>query len=173
MADQIEIADQIETLSAHCRPPLMDVDTKSRWLQSWCEDLAEFPSEVLKAGFRNWRRSENTKFPTPGQLLPMMRAAASRANGAGQESTEGAKAWEPISDDEYERLSLRDKIRHQRILASRAFGKAGPQCIGSNPVPADQMPPAWHAWKAMGRNHMAEVERLRKLLDRDELKDTS
>lgn len=173
MADQIEIVDQIETLSAHCRPPLMDVDTKSRWLQSWCEDLAEFSSEVLKAGFRSWRQSDNVKFPTPGQLLPMMRAAASRANGSGLSSNAAPKAWEPISDAEYDQLSLRDKIRHQRILASRAFSKAGPQCSGSLPIPAEQMPQEWHGWRAVGRNHLAEVERLKKILDRDELRDAS
>jgi hypothetical protein len=163
MASYSEIADEIDTLASHFRPPLMDTDTRSRWLQSWCEDLAGFEIAVVRIAFRDWRRSGNTKFPTPGQLLPLIRAEIARFKAG--PPTDGAKAWEPLSDAEYDALSLNEKIRHHRILASRASGSAGPQWGATGPLPAEQMPTTWHSWKQRARHHLAEAERLKKVRD--------
>lgn len=72
-----------------------------------------------------------------------------------------ASAWSAISDAEYDRLSLSDKIRHQRILANVAQCDAGPQSgPGRKGIPADKMPQDWHRFRAKASNHLAEVDRL-------------
>ena len=81
MASKSEILPEIEALAVHCRPSLMTVEVRAIWLRDWCDDLAEFPIEAIRAGVRAYRHSGATKFPTPGQLVPMIRAGQPSQTG--------------------------------------------------------------------------------------------
>jgi hypothetical protein len=169
MASRPEIIAEIEALEVHCRAPLMTTDARARWFQDWCADLNDFPIETIRSAIRDWRHSGSTKFPTPGALLPLIRAKLPR-----EASGDAPKAWRPLSDEEYAQLSVREKIRHQTILAHEASVKAGPMWRnppGSNmsrPMPghirAEDMPDTWRRWRDVAAGHMAEATRLRKYL---------
>jgi hypothetical protein len=133
MADRLEIVDALESLAVHCRLPLMDIDARSRWTQTWCEDLLEFPLPAIQNACRRWRQSDNTKFPTPGQLLPMVRAAVRTPN---PDATGHAKPWTWPSDADLDAMSLEERRRNYLIMASETRGKAGPMNdAGEHPRP--------------------------------------
>lgn len=161
MTDMNDIIDTLESLALHCRPPLMSVEDRSRWLRDWCDDLREFPIEATRQAAMKWRRGDVQKFPTPGQFLPMVRAFV----GAGGAAPQVAEPWKPIGDEAYDRLTLTEKIRHQRILANEAYGKAGPMWRGGKPATAEEMPESWHVWRQRARNHDDEAMRLRKIME--------
>ena len=79
--------------------------------------------------------------------------------------------WRDLSEGEYQQLSIREKIRHQKILAHEAAVKAGPMwrnrgtdATFARPVDgrvsADDMPGTFHHWKAIEAGHYAEARRL-------------
>ena len=76
MAERDDIIEAIEGLTVHCRPPLMSSEERARWLMDWCEDLKDAPLAAIKHACSRWRQGEDRRFPTPGQLLPMVRAVA-------------------------------------------------------------------------------------------------
>lgn len=167
MAQRTEIASEIEALAVHCRAPLMEVEQRTSWLRDWCNDLADFEIEAIRAGCREWRQSGATKFPTPGQFIPLVRK---RINGPKTDPA-SIQPWRPIGDAEFDALSLRDKIRHHRILAAEARRKAGP--MWRNPpagasvakpikghIPANDMPDDWRRWTEIASGHDAEAKRL-------------
>lgn len=161
MADRLDIANALESLAVHCRPPLMSVEDRSRWMVDWCSDLASFPIEAIKLACTRWRQSENTRFPTPGQLLPMVRAVLP-AKGSGPK----VEAWRPISDDEYRQLPIRDKIRHLKIVLSELMTNAGPMMVNEGSfrgrhLTPDEMPAKWHDAKARAAVIEGEISRLR------------
>lgn len=168
MADKTEIADAIEALALHCRPPLMAVDQRLLWLRDWCTDLAEFPIEAVQAACRKWRHSAAAKFPTPGQLLPLVRESLPA------EKTGAVEVWRELSDSEYRALTVREKIRHCTILAHEARIKAGPMLVnttlrGSSRISgkhltSEEMPDTWRRWTAIAEGHEAEAKRLREIL---------
>lgn len=154
MADSIEIMDAIKSLSVHCRAPIMDVDDRSRWLQTWCEDLAEFPLDAIRSGCRTWRQSDNTRFPTPGQLLPLIRAATSTP----RDSSPNNKSWSWPTDDELASMTLREQRRQYQIMASQCRGKAGPMDNnGKHPKPE---------WIGRAQGYDAEAQRVAGLISR-------
>lgn len=166
MADRLDIANALESLAVHCRPPLMSVEDRSRWMVDWCSDLASFPIEAIKLACTRWRQSENTRFPTPGQLLPMVRAVLP-AKGEGPK----IEAWRPISDDEYRQLPIREKIRHLQIVRSELMTNAGPMLKNEGAfkgryLTPDEMPPKWHDAKARAAVIDAEINRLRETINR-------
>lgn len=173
MANKPEIIDVIEGLTVHCRPPIMEASARASWLADWCSDLADFPIESIRLAVRDWRHSASGKFPTPGQLLPLVRSKLPI------ESKGRPQDWAPLSDDEYRALPIRDKIRHQLILAHEAGCKAGPMWRNpegggkmSRPVDGrlmpEDMPPTHRHWTEVRASHMAEVKRLREIIDRAE-----
>ena len=172
MADKTEILNEIEALSLHCRPPLMEATMRASWLRDWCSDLAEFPIESIRIACRKWRQSGATKFPTPGQLLPMVRAELPRQK---LDDKYKPREWSPASDDDYREMSLRDKIREQQILSHEAYRKAGPMfrnTTGGGPMSKasgvhlslTEMGTAYHHWIAAARWHAGEASELRKRL---------
>jgi hypothetical protein len=165
MADRHEIAEEIERLAIHCRPPLMSVEDRSMWLEDWCRDLAEYPIDAIRTACQRWRNGADRKFPLPGHLKPLV---ASAARPLGKGPTESVEPWRQLTDDEYQRLSLSEKIRHHRILASEALRKAGPMWRNGGPIAVEDMPEAWHIWKRKAEGHHAEAARLQKNLKRDE-----
>ena len=165
MAERAEIAEEIEALAVHCRPPLMSLEDRSRWLSDWCEDLQEYSIDAIQHACRKWRMGTSPKFPMLGQLVPLIRAAD-------HQGVKGDKvqAWRPLSEDEYRSLTLREKIRHRQILAHQARTKAGPMWTEGDkgrPLTRDQMPQRWHELQAQADNHDAEVKRLRAMLQPD------
>lgn len=170
MAERTEIIDEIERLAVHCRPPLMEPSARAGWMSDWCADLVEFPIEAIRLGIREWRHSGSAKFPTPGQLIPLVRAKAPP-----ERRGERIADWREPTEEEYRAMSVRDKIRHHLIMAHAAGCKAGP--MWRNPpggaslkrpvpghVPVSEMPPIYHHWKAQQDHHLAEVGRLRELI---------
>jgi hypothetical protein len=157
MASRIEIVEAIEALAVHCRPPLMGVDERDRWLRDWCDDLKNFTDDAIKTGCARWRQGTNPKFPLPGQLLPLVRAVQATGNA----NVKQGEIWRELTDAEYDRLTMRENIRHQQILASNAYSKAGPQLKA-----AEEMPDAWHLWRKIGAEHAAEARQLQERLNR-------
>lgn len=167
MADKSQIMDALEALAVHCRPPLMSVEDRTRWMRDWVDDLAEYPLEAVTNGTRKWRHSGSVKFPTAGQLLPMVREGLARPD------TGPSQPWRPATEAEYTAMSIRGKIHEQTILAHEAAGKAGPMFRNTTQGPrmsgvhltADEMPPAHAHWRQVAANHMAEVKRLRQYVN--------
>jgi hypothetical protein len=167
MAQKSEIIDAIEALAVHCRPTLMSVDQRTLWMADWCSDLTQHPIEAILAACRKYRHSGATKFPTAGQLIPLVKASLPA------EQTPDEGPWRPLSEPEYDALSLRAKIRHQLILASDARSKAGPMFrntqsvmarAGGEHIQASDMPDTWRRWTDIARGHEAEAARLRSYL---------
>jgi hypothetical protein len=169
MAQKAEIINEIEALTAHCRPPLMETSQRASWLHDWCADLGDFPIEAVRVGCRKWRLSGSIKFPTPGQLLPLVREADTAP--AGPKLAE----WSPASEDEYRAMTLREKIRERQILAMEAYRKAGPMFRNATAggvmtkargthLRREDMSDAWRHWTGIAEAHKAEAVRLRELL---------
>lgn len=154
MADRLEIIDALESLAVHCRLPLMDVDARSRWMQTWCEDLRDFPVEAIKTACRNWRQGEITKFPTPGQLLPMVRSALPRAKLEGSNNA----PWAWPSDAELDAMPISEQRRNHLIMASQCRSRVGP-------MNADREHPR-PEWLVRAAHHDSEVGRLNGLIAR-------
>lgn len=161
MADQAEILDALESLAVHCRPPLMSVEDRGRWMADWCNDLKEFPAHAIQTACQRWRTGTNPKFPMAGQFLPLVRSV--NARGAVDPNAK-AKAWEPASDADYQAMSLSRKIEEHTLLAMQADRLAGPMWGNGAPIALEEMPPAYHDHKAKAANHRAEAARLREKL---------
>lgn len=168
MASKAEIIDAIEALAVHCRPPLMSIDQRALWMTDWCNDLAQFPIDAIAGGCRSWRHSGETKFPTAGKLLPLIRGAMPSA------PSERVEVWRELSDSEYANLTVREKIRHRTILAHEARLKAGPMYRNTTnmtkprdgSLSAEEMPGTWRHWSQIAEGHEAEAKRLREVLRR-------
>lgn len=165
MAERNDIADAIEGLAVHCRPPLMTVEDKTRWVADWCEDLREYPIDAIRLACNRWRNGNNRKFPMPGQLRPMIQAVLVRTNDPGKPNQN--EQWRPLTDDEYRSLSLNGKIRHHQILAAQARQKAGPMWMNGRHMMPEDMPQEWRELRQRAANHEAEVKRLREFASRE------
>lgn len=169
MTPKAEILPEIEALAIHCRPPLMEAEHRAMWLRDWCADLAEYPMDAIRVGCRKWRQSGATKFPTAGQLMPLIRASVAVEREA------PVQPWRAATEDEYREMSVREKIREHLILAHEAFSKAGPmfrntsgggsmfRAKGEHLTP-EQMSPEHHRWVAEGKRHREEAYRLRQYM---------
>jgi hypothetical protein len=155
-----EIIDELEALGQHYMRPVRGPEQQERFLKDYLDDLSEYQISAIKLGCKAWRHSDASKFPTSGQLLRHV-----RANTATEHRGERAEPWRPLDDIEYDRLSLRDKIRHQTILGHEAQRKAGP--MWANGAPAER-PPARQTWVTRAENHFAEASRLNGILRRAE-----
>lgn len=153
-----EIITELEALEIHYFRPVRSPEERQRWLRDYLDDLADFSLDQIRGACIRWRQSGAKKFPNSGEL----RAGARDVIRPSSAPKEGP--WRPLTDEEYERLSLSDKIRHQRILAEEAAQRAGPQMRNRRPVLAEDMPDRWHMWRARAENHQGEVKRLLKLL---------
>lgn len=153
-----EIITELEALEVHYFRPVRSPEERQRWLRDYLDDLGEFSIDQIRSACVRWRQSGARKFPNSGELRAFARDVV-RPSSAPKEGP-----WRPLSDEEYERLSLSDKIRPQRILAEEAAQRAGPQMIDRRPIPAEEMPDRWHMWRNRSANHQAEVKRLLKLL---------
>lgn len=166
MAEKSEIFDAIEALAVHCRPPLMTVEQRTLWMRDWGHDLAEFPLDAIATACRKWRHSGAIKFPTAGQLVPLVRDSLPTQHGPRVE------VWREPTADEYRAMTVREKIRHHLIMAHEAGTRAGPtfrnttkgaRASGDHLTPED-MPETYHRWKAEEAHHHAKVRELREIV---------
>lgn len=173
MAERTEIAEELNALAIHCPPRLMEVEARALWMRDWCEDLADYPISAIRSACRKWRLGGATKFPTGGQLLPLVKAATPSAPTSPDAQP---KPWTPLADDEYAKLSVREKIRHLKILAHEAGCKAGP--MWKNPpgratmkrpaaghVALEDMPASYRHWRGIQEGHLAEAKRLQEFIN--------
>jgi hypothetical protein len=162
MAEKHEVIEAIEALATHCRPPLMGVEERVAWVMDWCHDLRDFPIENVRMACQRWRQGDDRKFPMPGQLLPLVRATMRREESGGR-----PEPWRPVSDGEYQGMTVREKIRHHQIMLAEAGNRGGPMFRQNGAggkaehLTADQMPPKWHDAQAEKAFHNAEIKRLR------------
>lgn len=132
MADRLDIVNELESLAVHCRLPLMDIDARSRWMQTWCEDLAQFPLDAIKAACRAWRQGEDAKFPTPGKLLPLVRYSLPKP----ARTDVAERPWTWPSEADLATMTLRERRRQYLIMAGETRSKVGPmKADGTFPQP--------------------------------------
>lgn len=166
MASKSEIIDAIEALAVHCRPPLMSIEQRELWMRDWCADLAEFPTEAVATACRKWRHSGSIKFPTAGQLLPLVRDSLEKPRA------ERIDVWRPATEAEYAGMTIREKIREHTILAHDAAGRAGPMFRNTSQglrmsgvhLAPEEMPDSHHRWREEAKRHNQEIRRLRQYL---------
>lgn len=152
-----DIIDEIEALSLHYPQGHKTGAERRRVMEDYASDLDGVDIATLRAACASWRRSDASRFPTSGQLLKTIEAVRPRAG-------EKIGGWMPISDEEYQSLPVRDKIRHHMILAAESDRKAGPMWAAGRPVPLEDMPPAYHVHRAQAAHHKAEAQRLRGII---------
>lgn len=163
MASFEEIMENVEALAVHCRPPLMDVESRARWMQDWCEDLKAHNVEDIRKACGLWRASGATKFPNPGQLLSLIQ----KSQGHGTSDREPYKPtpvhrmWSPPSEAEYRDLSIRQKIEYHQIMAHEIKGRAGPMFANGKHVSSGDMPTVWHSLQREAQQHSEKVKELR------------
>lgn len=157
IATRAQIVNELEALSAHYPRPIRTPEEQSRFLADYIEDLANCSIEALRLGCSAWRRSDATKFPTPGQI----RARVQDAEQAERKfSGDKVQVWRKPSRDEYDAMTLEEKRRQQLIMADEVMRDAGPMWSGGRPIPASEMPQSWHEKRAMQERHLAEAKRL-------------
>jgi hypothetical protein len=157
MAEHREIIAEVEALTVHCRPPVMAIEQRARWQVDWARDLEKYPIEIIQQAFRQWRQGESGKFPTPGQILPMLDRMTRRPDGPSQAQS---LEWRyDLSEEAYRALSLNEKIRHHRIAAGHCRRKAGPMPHKVTVAKKD-MPAEWQEWRARAERHDDEAKRL-------------
>jgi hypothetical protein len=165
---RIEIVKELRALEQFCTfKAVRSPEEHERFLKDFLADLQDFPFEAVQKACAKWRKSGSTRFPTPGQLIPLVRESV-------PDQRENVDAWRPLSDDEYRNLSVREKIRHHLILAHDAGLKAGPMWRNpatasmSRPMPGhiapEAMPDSYRRWKEAQAHHLAETSRLREFL---------
>lgn len=163
-SDSGDIISELEGLSVHYLRPVRTEAEQARFLVDYVDDLRVYPLDAIKAACARWRRSDATKFPTVGQLLPIVRGCSAQAKAS------EPKPWAPITDIEYAALSLRDKIRHHECAAYDAQTKVPPMWWQGRAVSLEEMPAeraeAHRFWSGRVHAHFAEAASLKGALER-------
>lgn len=157
-SDRIEIVKELRALEQFCTfKAVRTGEEQERYMLDYLADIQEYPLEAIRKACAEWRKSGVTKFPSSGQLIPMIRKHVT------EERAQPVREWRPISDEEYERLSVRDKIRHRLILAKEARVEASAKTHGwdRNILTA---PPAYRHWMDVAAGHEREAMRLRQFI---------
>lgn len=151
-----QIIEELQALQAHYPRQARATDEEQRWLRDYVEDLHACPDDAVRYACRRWRQSGARKYPTSGELLSFAQQFQPRGDA---NETRKTPPWGPVSDYEYDAMTLAEKLRHQTILGNHAQFTAGPQT-----KPKEAMPEAWHEHRERARHHFAEASRLRGLL---------
>lgn len=163
MDNRQAIMREVAALSSHFPVSTKSPADHARWLEDYADDLGDAGFEAVAEACRDWRRAGNKRMPNPGQLLPIVRKVRDVARLI---SGPRPEPWRELTDEEYEALPMRAKIRHRTILAHQARDKAGPMWLKGKPAGPDELPPRWLNWTTVARGHEAEIGRLtRKLLE--------
>lgn len=151
---RIEVASEIKALEKFCAFPASLVgEERERFMRDYLADIEQFPIEAIRLACAEWRRSGVTKFPTSGQLIPLIRKHLA------EEKLAPLREWRPISEEEYEAMSLREKIRHRLILAHEARVTASTHTHGWDRN-INTAPPAYRHWIDVAAGHDKEAMRL-------------
>lgn len=149
------IIEELEALASHYIRPVRSTSEHERFLADYLNDLSGFPIEAVMKACQDWRKSDASKFPTCGQLLAFVRNAMPKGSAVNNE------AWRHLTDQEYDALTMAEKIRHRTIMAVEAKTKAGPMWRNGKPVSPEDMPESWHTQQAIARGHYEEASRLK------------
>jgi hypothetical protein len=141
------------SLSNHYRRQVRTPEEQAMWLRDWLDDLAAWTPDQVADACGEWRRSAARRMPSSGELLVKL----STMHAPKQQSQPKIEAWKPISDEEYDTLSVRDKIRHHHILADQAM-------LGWKST-TRQVDDDWRRRDAIAKNHRAEASRLGAMLE--------
>lgn len=171
MSKRIEIVKELRALeSFFTTRPVRTADEQNRFLADYLADVQDFPLDAIRSACAAWRKSGATRFPTSGQLIPMIRSYVR------DEKPRINEPWRPLSDEEYGDLTLRDKVRHHRIMAHEARCKAGPMFRNTTHLTkgrpsgvhltAEEMTEKWRHWTAEAERHEEEAWRLNQVLIR-------
>lgn len=151
---RIEIVKELRALEQFCAfKAVRTGDEQERYMLDYLADIQQYPLEAIRKACAEWRTSGVTKFPTSGQLIPLIRKHCP------QETAPQNREWAPISEDEYEAMSLREKIRHRLILAQEARRTASTHTHGWNRN-INTAPPAYRHWIDIAAGHDKEAMRL-------------
>lgn len=153
-SDRIEIVKELRALEQFCTfKAVRSGEEQERYMLDYLADVQEYPLEAIRKACAEWRKSGVTKFPTSGQLIPLIRKHVA------EEKPAQNGPWRQISEEEYEGLTLREKIRHRLILASEARRTASTHTHGwdRNVTTA---PAAYRHWIDVAAGHDREAMRL-------------
>lgn len=161
-SDRIEIVKELRALEQFCTfKAVRSGEEQERYMLDYLADIQDFPLDAIRRACAEWRRSGVTKFPSSGQLIPLIR------KNIVEQKPEPDREWRPISDAEYEALNLREKIRHRMVLAREARITASTHTHGwdRNVTTA---PPTYRHWIDVAASHEAEAQRLRGIINRSQ-----
>lgn len=163
------IVTEIEALAAHYIRPVRSAEEHERWLKDYVEDLKRYPEEALKQACANWRANDkNGKFPSPGQLMALVR----QFTDARQPTGVKLEPWRELAPVEYEALTLAAKLRYHEIAGMEARKKAGPLWWNGRPCTLEDLSEdradRWRTWTAEAARHRDDADRIRQLLARHE-----
>lgn len=127
------------------------------WLRDYLADLDCCSVSEVDRACTAWRQSEEGSFPKVGQLLAYIGKFKPT-------EFERAIPWNPAPESEFDAMPLSEQIRQHKLLSDRAKMKAGPMWKNGRQAGPEELGPDWHRWKAVAKNHDAEVDRLGDIL---------
>lgn len=155
---RIEIVKELRALEQFCTFKAVRTGEESeRFLKDYLADIQAFPFEAIQKACAEWRRSGATRFPTPGQLIPIIRKHVETPDSGPRIN----EPWKPLSEAEYAALGLEAKIRHRRILAAQARDEATIHALREGwDRNIANAPASYHRFMAVADAHEAEAKRL-------------
>jgi muconolactone delta-isomerase len=161
MAEAAEIFDELKSLRNHYPHKKLSDDEELRWAEDYILELRGYLISSIKEGFRKYRLIDDTrKFPTVGQAVAMVKAAAAARTVIGERAATRNDVWTPscIGPGEYADMSLRDKAREQRLQAMHATVQASRFMDRS--LPLSKQPERVQHFLRRAEGHRAEAMRL-------------
>ena len=127
-------------------------------MSDYVADLGFYSAETIQQACAQWRARGKPKFPTVAEMIVICATIS-------VSPTKDVDEWRPLLDFEFDELTLREKIRHHRILAERAFDAAGPiyARLGRN-IKDLREDADYRAMERAEQNHLAEAKRLNAIL---------
>jgi len=155
MASRTDILTELNALSAHYMRIVRSPEEQERILSDYADDLKAFDLDAIKNGCRSWRQSSAQRFPTPGQLIPMIRANMRQQTGP------RPAAWKPCTTEEYEAMPPYEQIRELQCRMEAI--NPGPQFsqVQQRHLDASEMPEEWHKARQRIATYAAEIKRIR------------
>jgi hypothetical protein len=135
----------------------MNAGEWAAWWADYTDALGDLTETALELGMREWVRRPDSRFmPKPGELREL--ALATRPAAPTVFRGPAPTPWRPLTDEQFDALSLHDKIWNHERMAQHERELAGPQTDAPS-----EMSAKWHAHRARSANHSAEARRLRGL----------
>ena len=116
--------------------------------------MSGWSPEQVKDACAAWRRSEEKRFPRPGDLLAVLKRLDTTTTLGGPKP----EPWRTLTDEQFATLPLRDKARYHEIAASHVMDG------WRSTLAPRQVDDEWRRRDRLRRNHWEEGARLRRLL---------